>query len=140
MISQVYPEEKPRPNVGTRGGSSGGLPSVESLRNPKDENEAIKMVKLGERLLTMGLEFSSSRLSHIEQATLSSLATALVTKMLTKRGMRPSTSNGHHSPPRVRPPSDSSMRLKRSRERNSRSPSPKQNIKRERYHLGFMIL
>ena len=122
VVGRVFAEGKNR---------GGGLPSVESLKTPKNEEEAIKLIQLGEKMLTLGFEFSGSRLNHNEKSILGTCLTAIVSKILVKRGMRPMATNGHHSPPRERRPSESTMVQKRSRDRNSRSPSPRP-VKRER--------
>ena len=114
-----------------RNQNRGGLPSVESLKAPKNEEEAIKLIALGEKMLTLGFEFSGSRLNHNEKSILGTCLTAIVSKILVKRGMQPGQPNGHHSPPRVRRQSENTAVQKRTRERNSRSPSP-HAVKRER--------
>ena len=90
VVGRVFAENKNR---------GGGLPSVDSLKAPKNEEDAIKMIQLGEKMLSMGLEFSGSRLNQNERSVLGTCLTAIVSKILVKRGMRP---NGHHSPPRER--------------------------------------
>jgi len=109
----------------------GGLPSVESLKAPKNEEEAIKLIQLGEKMLSLGFEFSGSRLNHNEKSVLGTCLSAIMSKILAKRGMQPVNTNGHHSPPRGRRQSENTRVQKRPRERNSRSPSPHQ-VKRER--------
>merc|ERR1711892_635304 len=59
------------------------------------------------------------------------MGSAIMSKILAKRGMQPASTNGHHSPPRGRRQSENTRVQKRPRERNSRSPSPHQ-VKRER--------
>jgi len=117
---------------GDRKERRGGLPSPETVKAPQNEEEAIKMIELGEKLLTMGLEFSGSRLNHNEKSILGSCLSTIVTKILDKRGMKPGRSSGHHSPPRDRRQSGNMQPVqKRPRQRNSRSPSPPL-VKRER--------
>ena len=117
---------------GDRKERKGGLPSPETVKAPQNEEEAIKMIELGEKLLTMGLEFSGSRLNHNEKSILGSCLSTIVTKILDKRGMKPGRSSGHHSPPRDRRQSGNMQPVqKRPRQRNSRSPSPPL-VKRER--------
>merc|ERR1719320_2220803 len=89
-------------------------------------------MKPEEKLLTIGLEFSGSRLNHNEKSILGSCLSTIVTKILDKRGMKPGRSSGHHSPPRDRRQSGNMPPVqKRQRQRNSRSPSPPL-VKRER--------
>jgi len=117
---------------GDRKEKRGGLPSLETLQAPQNEEEAIKMIQLGEKMLNMGFEFSGSRLNHNEKSILGSCLSTIVTKILDKRGMQPARSSGHHSPPRVRRQSENMPTAqKRPRQRNSRSPSPP-IVKRER--------
>ena len=122
VVGRVFAEGKQK---------RGGLPSVESLKAPKNEEEAIKLIQLGEKMLTLSLEFSGSRLNHNEKSILGTCLTAIVSKILVKRGMQPGQPNGHHSPPRIKRQSESTAVQKRTRERNSRSPSP-YVVKRER--------
>jgi len=121
VVGRVFAESKTR---------EGGLPSLESLKEPKNEEDAIKMIQLGEKMLTLGFEYSGSRLNHNEKSVLGTCLSAIISKILIKRGMK---SNGHHSPPREKKQQEVTPSLgnKRSRDRNSRSPSPHQ-IKRER--------
>ena len=104
------------------------MPSVEALKAPKNEEDAIKMIQLGEKLLSMGFEFSGSRLKNNEKSVLGTCLSAIVSKILVKKGLR---ANGHHSPPRERRQLDSNVVHKRSRDKKSRSPSP-HPVKRER--------
>jgi len=114
----------------------GGLPSVETLRAPKNNEEAVKFIQLGEKMLSLGFEFGGSRLSHNERSVLGTCLTTIMTKIMDKRGMQPARANGHHSPPRVRRQSESNNIQKRSRQRTSRSPSP-HPVKRERRSPSF---
>ena len=124
-------------NAGSGFSGGGGLPSPDSLRKPKTEEEAEKMLKLGERMISLSLEVGGS-LSDPEREALKAVFTTIVAKMKVKhhdevfflysfeshsqqakRGMS-STRNGH---------SDRSGG-KRALATNSRSPSPP--LKRER--------
>eukprot|EP00092_Neocalanus_flemingeri_P020787 GFUD01022523.1.p1 GENE.GFUD01022523.1~~GFUD01022523.1.p1 ORF type:complete len:241 (+),score=52.01 GFUD01022523.1:275-997(+) len=111
VVGRVFADDKHK---------GGGLPSVERLRVPKNEEDAMKMIQLGEKMLAMGFEFCGSRLNHNEKR-LGTCLTAIVSKIMVKRGMR---ANGHQSPPLKRRQQDSNGVHKRSRDRNSRSPSP----------------
>jgi len=124
----------------------GGLPSLETLQAPKNQEEAMKMIRLGEKMLSLGFEFTGNRLNHKESGILGSCLSTIMTKILDKRGMeplrgvepQPPRPNGHHSPPRVRRESDSMAQQKRQRQRNSRSPSPRPvKVKRERRSPSF---
>eukprot|EP00092_Neocalanus_flemingeri_P015622 GFUD01016910.1.p1 GENE.GFUD01016910.1~~GFUD01016910.1.p1 ORF type:complete len:552 (+),score=129.19 GFUD01016910.1:89-1744(+) len=119
VVGRVFADGKHR---------GGGLPSLESLKAPKTEEDAIKMIQLGEKMLSLGFEFSGSRLNHNEKSVLGTCLTTIVSKILEKRGMK---ANGHHSPPRERRQTENNGVQKRSRDRNSRSPSP-HPVKRER--------
>ena len=60
--------------------SSGGLPSPDALKMPKTEDEAERMVQLGERMISLGLEGAAS-LSHPEREALKAVFTTIVNKM-----------------------------------------------------------
>ena len=58
----------------------GGLPSPSSLKPPQSTDEAMKMVELGEKLVTMGLEGPASSLSSAERHALKAVfATIMAT-------------------------------------------------------------
>ena len=60
--------------------SSGGLPSPDALKMPKTDEEAERMVQLGERMISLGLEGAAS-LSHPEREALKAVFSTIVIKM-----------------------------------------------------------
>ena len=134
----VRPAGEERGKRPTATAQSGGLPSVDNVKPPKSEEEAIKMIQLSQKLLVTALE-SNSRLKFNELGLAKTFYSTMVEKFAKKRlpsfssASATATSfngNGHHSPPRERRPS-TSQSFRRSRERNSRSPSGPP-MKRER--------
>ena len=125
---------------------SGGLPSPSSLKPPQSTDEAMKMVELGEKLVTLGLEGAASSLSSAERHALKAVfATIMVTikvrlpyKFINvilvfssqeKRGIKSASpaSNGHAS----KEAENGDRGRPQMAPRNSRSPSPVP-VKRER--------
>ena len=67
-------------NRGSGSSGGGGLPSPDSLRKPKSDSEAEQMVRLGEKMISLGLEGISS-LSSPEREALKAVFTTIVVKM-----------------------------------------------------------
>ena len=67
-------------NAGSGFSGGGGLSSPDSLKKPKTEEEAEKMLKLGERMISLSLEVGGS-LSDPEREALKAVFTTIVVKM-----------------------------------------------------------
>ena len=116
----------------------GTLPSPSTIKSPRNDLEAIRMIDLGQKLIELGTQYVGPQLSYDEKNILHTLTSSIVAKIFTKRqvSLPPPGSefNGHHSPSRHSYSSSSSSRSRR-RPFNSRSPSPK--YKRERFVKTF---
>ena len=124
------------PKRSEKSSKSGTLPCPSTIKNPKNDVEAMKMIEIGQKLIELGTQYIGPQLSYDEKNILHTLSSSIVAKIITKRqvSLPPpgSESNGHHhhSPSRHSHSSSSSSRSRR-RPFNSRSPSPK--CKRERF-------
>ena len=119
----------------TRGREGGSrrlsLTSLSSLPSPTDQQEALKMISIAEKLLEKGMDFLSPELSSQELRLMKMTTTSVFTKLLSKRR---ETSNGHDSPREKSRSANSSGQRRRSYD--SRSPPQSANlpppVKRER--------
>ena len=116
---------------GREGGIS--LTSLSSLQSPKDQQEAIKMISIAEKLLENGMGFLKPQLSS-QEFRLMKMTTTSVFTMLFSKGRE--TTNGHDSPRDQSRPENSSGQRRRSFNSRSRSPSQSATlpppVKRER--------
>ena len=107
-----------------RGRSSkreGGLPAPSSVQQPKNDDEAIKMISLAKKLLEVGAGYVGPKLSNHESTLLSLTTQSMISKILTKRRIS------------LPQPSSSNSNGQSSRLQNSKSPSPHSSRnKRER--------
>ena len=76
--SERRSEGGPSAANGTSGG--GGLPSPNSLKMPKNVEEAEQMVKLGEKMISLGLE-GAAGFSHPEREALKAVFSTIIIKM-----------------------------------------------------------
>lgn len=117
---------------GREGGSRGlSLTSLSSLPSPTDQQEALKMISIAEKLLEKGLDFLSPELSSQEFRLMKMTTCSVFTKLLSKRR---ETTNGHDSPGERSRSENSSGQRRRSSD--SRSPPQSAHlpppVKRER--------
>ena len=117
---------------GREGGSRRlSLTSLSSLQSPADQQEALKMISIAEKLLEKGMDFLKPELSSQEFRLMKMTTTSVFTKLLSKRG---EMTNGHDSPSEQSRSENSSGQRRRSF--GSRSPTQSANlpppVKRER--------
>ena len=107
------------------------LTSLSSLQSPTDQQEAVKMISIAEKLLEKGLDFLKPELSSQEFRLMKMTTSSVFTKLLSKRR---ETTNGQDSPSEQSRSENSSGQRRRSF--GSRSPSQSANlpppVKRER--------
>ena len=53
------------------------LPSVESLKEPSNKEDAIKMLLLSEKMYRLGIEFFGNKINRVESETLGAVYKAL---------------------------------------------------------------
>ena len=100
------------------------LTSLSSLPAPTDQQEALKMISIAEKLLENGMEFLKPELSFQEIRLMKMTTSSVFTKLLS---MRREATNGHESPREQSRSENSSAHRRRSQD--SWSPPP---MKRER--------
>ena len=107
------------------------LTSLSSLQSPTDQQEAVKMISIAEKLLEKGLDFLKPELSSQEFRLMKMTTSSVFTKLLSTRR---ETTNGHDSHSEHSRPENSSGQRRRSA--SSRSPTQSANlpppVKRER--------
>ena len=64
-------------NILSVGGAGGLLPSVESLKEPSNKEDAIKMLLLSEKMYRLGIEFFGNKINRVESETLGAVYKAL---------------------------------------------------------------
>ena len=122
-------EERGPGRVGGSGRVS--LTSLSSLQTPTDQQEALKMISIAEKLLENGIEYLRPQLNSQEFRLMKMTTSSVFTKLLSKRK---ETTNGHDSPREQSRSENSSGQRRRSFD--SRSPSQSASlpppVKRER--------
>lgn len=100
------------------------LPSVSSLRRPMEQEEALQMLSLAEKLIEYSLDFLEPKISPQEHSVLKLTTSSICSKIVHARRQ---TSNGQ-DPPRERSMSNSSN----GHRKRSRTPPLPPPVKRER--------
>ena len=110
---------------GREGGSRRfSLTSLSSLQSPAaDQQEALKMISIAEKLLEKGMDFLKLELSSQEFRLMKMTTSSVFTRLLSKRG---DLTNGHDSPSEQSRSENSSGQRRRSF--GSRSPSQSANL------------
>ena len=109
------------------------LTSLSAIPAPADQQEALKMISIAEKLLEKGMDVLKPELSSQEFRLMKMTTSSVFTKLLSKRG---EMTNGHESPSGHSRSENSSGQRRRSHGSSSRSPTQSVNLpppmKRER--------
>ena len=131
VVDRVVSRTEERARVREGGSRRLSLTSLSSLQPPTDQQEALKMISIAEKLLENGIDFLKPQLSSQEFRLMKITTSSVFTKLLSKRT---ETTNGHDSPREHSRPENSSGQRRRSF--GSRSPSQSATlpppVKRER--------